>query len=886
MPAPAAYSGAMTARVAQAIFRWAVDPRGSREVKDEMEDVESRLGELRSAFFTMMEPAQDLGMLASQFEALGFEVQDYGRRMTESMTTFAEDYIDNVEEADDVSRAWMETQGELEAAHQRMGKVSAQQLLPFMKMQKDVIVLATKFAENYPEIAQIAFGIGTAMVLATSLANAVSKGIRMVADVKLVMMEAQRVMAAKMIRDAANKQLAAGLAMQAAAKEQSLSTGGVGVGGLAKGVFSGAGGAKGIFAAALPFLAVAAAVAAVTGAFLQAKKVMTDVKKGTEKTADAWVAFTGDMTKSSDGASDAVDKYRRKQEEVKKIYDEIGGPMGSYAAIILKGKLMNKNMGLVRKMLIDSSNTFEDYEEAIDKWNGTLEDGEAALIAVSKATWDWERELRRLRAGLQSGETSLKDYGQALIEQGNIFQKMTGTLIYGHALIQEQKNLSDELLDDYQAYKDEDLAIHKRHYDAKVAAWEQFAKDTLDMDEQLIKDRLVVANQWELDSSNAELDAAFAREDALEQFGKDAAAIEERIAADREQAMLDFKNDMDSAETDYYKERMETAADFGEEVRRSEQDHQREMRRMAEDSGLRQKSAIRARDALALLDERREYERDRRRSEEDYSVEAGRRNADYAKQMIQMEAAFAEQSAERVKAYEQQLVELKAQKKAEQKARDDAYKLEEEAIESTRVTELSKMHAAKEEELNTLDDAHDEQETELKDTLKTQLKDAKNAHTKELNENRRAWDQQLKDAGWYNDREYEEYQRFRKDNLDELTRFVNDSNRTLRGLKMPTTTPDDFSAGGGYAGYGLYRMGETGDEFVMDSRTTKAAEKMAGGRLSQERLLAAMAGGGSKQAHVDMQLIFPGANVDEKKVGRIAYEQTYRAIHDVFKEVD
>ncbi len=50
-------------------------------------------------------------------------------------------------------------------------------------------------------------------------------------------------------------------------------------------------------------------------------------------------------------------------------------------------------------------------------------------------------------------------------------------------------------------------------------------------------------------------------------------------------------------------------------------------------------------------------------------------------------------------------------------------------------------------------------------------------------------------------------------------------------------------AAGGYAGAGIYKMGERGHEFVMNHATTRAAERMMGGQLTQDRLLSSLAGG-------------------------------------------
>jgi len=51
-------------------------------------------------------------------------------------------------------------------------------------------------------------------------------------------------------------------------------------------------------------------------------------------------------------------------------------------------------------------------------------------------------------------------------------------------------------------------------------------------------------------------------------------------------------------------------------------------------------------------------------------------------------------------------------------------------------------------------------------------------------------------------------------------------------------------ADGGYAGTGIYKLGETGKrEFVLAGQTTRAAENLIGGQLTQAKLLSALTGG-------------------------------------------
>ncbi len=58
------------------------------------------------------------------------------------------------------------------------------------------------------------------------------------------------------------------------------------------------------------------------------------------------------------------------------------------------------------------------------------------------------------------------------------------------------------------------------------------------------------------------------------------------------------------------------------------------------------------------------------------------------------------------------------------------------------------------------------------------------------------------------------------------------------------SVPTGNRATGGYAGAGVYSLGEKGREFVMSSSTTKAAESAIGGSLSQTAMLRALNKGG------------------------------------------
>ena len=71
-------------------------------------------------------------------------------------------------------------------------------------------------------------------------------------------------------------------------------------------------------------------------------------------------------------------------------------------------------------------------------------------------------------------------------------------------------------------------------------------------------------------------------------------------------------------------------------------------------------------------------------------------------------------------------------------------------------------------------------------------------------------------------------------------------------------------AEGGYAGYGTYKLGERGYEWVATHDTTRAAENMIGGRLTQQGFLAMLAGGGRSVVWNDVRR-FDGAYTNQMR---------------------
>lgn len=76
------------------------------------------------------------------------------------------------------------------------------------------------------------------------------------------------------------------------------------------------------------------------------------------------------------------------------------------------------------------------------------------------------------------------------------------------------------------------------------------------------------------------------------------------------------------------------------------------------------------------------------------------------------------------------------------------------------------------------------------------------------------------------------------------------------------------AGGGEISGPGLFVGGERGREFVMSNRTTKAAESIIGGTLTQQRLLQALAGGQKRISYYDSRKFDASVSQNDRRIIR------------------
>ncbi|HUX23639.1 MAG TPA: hypothetical protein VMV87_03400, partial [Burkholderiales bacterium] len=366
------------------------------------------------------------------------------------------------------------------------------------------------------------------------------------------------------------------------------------------------------------------------------------------------------------------------------------------------------------------------------------------------------------------------------------------------------------------AYQEANTQAVKEHEARRNEIVKQYGEERVELEGGYEKQRNQAITDFERQQDQAGAD-----------FRRSQGRSERNYEQGRERQMRDFLREQMEAEAEYYQERSELVAEHGLEARRAEEDHQRDMSRLREDYQMSQEDAITARDATAFLRNARAYEVSRRRAEEDYSVQAGRRDEDYALQLQQMQTAFAEQRDERLAHFQLQLDDQKAQYEQQQADAKADFKIQQDRAREQQQERLDQMSADHQDEM-------------------IQLEIQKNEDLQALNEK---WDAeynlrqdkfrlQLEQLGVFIDDEGQKRQKYYEDMEAEY--------KALLGRLAAATPHTGRTTGhqaGGYAGSGLYRLGEAGREFVLSAGSTRAAEGLTGGWLNQDRLLATLAAG-------------------------------------------
>jgi len=150
---------------------------------------------------------QGMQQQAEQLERIGTRVGLAGAAILKGMWSSAEGYAQAMGGLESGSANWLAATREMEAAQTRLGRVSAEAMLPYKEALVKVMNSLAELGERSPGVAKALAAIGLGRGGSGGLAPAVAQGLRITADAKLLL-------AARMMNTAANKMETAAFGMQ------------------------------------------------------------------------------------------------------------------------------------------------------------------------------------------------------------------------------------------------------------------------------------------------------------------------------------------------------------------------------------------------------------------------------------------------------------------------------------------------------------------------------------------------------------------------------------------------------------------------------------------------------------------------------------------------
>jgi hypothetical protein len=342
-------------------------------------------------------------------------------------------------------------------------------------------------------------------------------------------------------------------------------------------------------------------------------------------------------------------------------------------------------------------------------------------------------------------------------------------------------------------------------------------------------------------SSRSMLEAARSSANKIKQ-------INEQASSNRNSIISNFTRSSQEDQRKFEAERATIIRDGGIEIHRIEQERLEKLRELELGHNDRVDELTANRDALGLVLEQRKHDRDREEVNRQTNIEIAKRRADLAIRLQDLQANFAAERAQKQAQFMLDLQENEAKRQADLKAEREHY--------SAQVQEIAQNRAA---QLRELAMQHNEERKRIRENFIAKVRDLDASLLNEQQKKRQAYSLMMND----------------------LDRFLADYRNNLgSGLRTGGGAVPQFAAGG-YTPDGLIRSHRK--EFIANQSTTRMLERLIGGRLSQQNVIAAVAnqGGGTNVTWND-QRRFSGEYT--KGMRRQVQNDTIATIGEVFKK--
>lgn len=344
-----------------------------------------------------------------------------------------------------------------------------------------------------------------------------------------------------------------------------------------------------------------------------------------------------------------------------------------------------------------------------------------------------------------------------------------------------------------------------------LKAYESYLNEQKELERKYASDRVNIIREG---------NQAILQSDA--QFAANRARIIARRDSAIDKAEADFARNEQQAEQDNAQERADIVREGGEEVIRIEEALQETLRKNSLEHESREQELLAARDAVGLLLERKRFNQQQAEAKRDANLEIAQHRADIAQRLVDNAQAFEQERARRLEEHQLRVAELQEQAANELK-------------------ELRAQHVA--------------EVAEIRKNTASRVRELDNQFNEERRRRYQQFIQQIRDldANLLGERKVRQ-QHYAVMTL-ELDKFLAKYRAGFSGL-LSSLGSAGSRAGGGYAGYGTYLLGDRAGggrgkpEYVLDGNMTELAERVLGGNITQSRLaeLFNSMGGGRKNS--------------------------------------
>lgn len=203
----------MADRQIPVILKFLLDKGTLEGIKSGTMSIEQGFYKLENTLIRNQNALIDIGKSMKQVEAQSKRMFVGSVAFISGIVAFSNNYIKNLDETNTLTRKWESNSKRVQEAQQRIGKITAQEVLPLYEKAAGIVEDIAGFVESNPQIVKAALNTGLFVAGFSALVIATSKGIKFVADVSYIATVTTQFLASKKMEDAANKQLLASTQM-------------------------------------------------------------------------------------------------------------------------------------------------------------------------------------------------------------------------------------------------------------------------------------------------------------------------------------------------------------------------------------------------------------------------------------------------------------------------------------------------------------------------------------------------------------------------------------------------------------------------------------------------------------------------------------------------